>query len=122
MTPDRIRIAHPRTDAARTPAARTPTGEIEQQTAVGQWYIASLIRSQRRLAATVTIAAIGGLMAVAAASALWPGWSRWRLLGISAPWLVLGLGVYPVMIAAAALAVRHAERNERAFVDLIRHQ
>ena len=122
MTVDRVRVAHPRTDAARRAPIRATTREIEEQTELGQWYVASLIRSQRRLAAVVTLGAIGGLMAVALLSSLAPGWTHWRVLGLSVPWLVLGFAVYPAMIVVAALAVRQAERNERAFRDLVRQR
>lgn len=122
MTTERIRVAHPRTDAARRAPHRSPSREIQEQTELGRWYVASLIRSQRRLALTVTAGGVGGLMLVALIPAVLPAWAAWRLFGISVPWLVLGLVVYPVMIAVAALAVRHAERNEKAFTDLVRRR
>ena len=122
MTTDRVRVTHPRTEAARRPPVRATTKEIEEQTDLGQWYVASLIRSQRRLAAVVTIGAIGVLVAIALLPSLAPGWIRWRVLGLSVPWLVLGLAIYPAMIVVAALAVRQAERNERAFRELVHHR
>jgi len=48
--------------------------------------------------------------------------SRLRLFGIAAPWLLLGVVIYPAMIGLAAYAVRHAERNERDFTQLVRRQ
>jgi uncharacterized membrane protein (DUF485 family) len=122
MTAERVRIAHPRTDAARRAPHRSPSREIQEQTEVGRWYVASLIRSQRRLALLVTAGGIGVLMIIALLSAVLPAWTGWRVFGISVPWLVLGFVVYPVMIAVAALAVRHAERNEKAFIDLVRRR
>ena len=122
MTTDRVRVTHPRTEAARRTPVRATTREIEEQTDLGQWYVASLIRSQRRLAAVVTIGAIGVLVAIALLPSLAPGWIRWRVLGLSVPWLVLGLAIYPAMIVVAALAVRQAERNERAFRELVHHR
>jgi uncharacterized RDD family membrane protein YckC len=34
-------------------------------------------------------------------------------------WLVLGIAVYPVMLVIAHRYVRRAERNERAYADLV---
>ncbi|MET3806317.1 uncharacterized membrane protein (DUF485 family) [Nakamurella sp. UYEF19] len=120
MTSERVRVVHPRTEAARRPPHRPPSRDIEEQTELGRWYVASLMRSQRRLALLVTVGGVGGLMLVALLSAVLPAWTTWRLFGMSVPWLILGLVVYPVMIIVAALAVRRAERNEKAFTDWAR--
>ncbi len=61
-------------------------------------------------------------MLVALLPAVLPAWTGWRLFGISVPWFILGFVVYPVMIGVAALAVRHAERNEKALTDLVRRR
>jgi len=122
MTAERVRIAHPRTDAARRATHRSPSREIAEQTELGRWYVESLIRSQRRLALLVTAAGVGGLMLIALLSAVQLAWTRWRLFGVSVPWVILGLAIYPVMIILAALAVRQAERNEKAFTDLVRRR
>ena len=54
----RVRITHPRTVAARRASVRPPSREIDEQTELGDVYMRSLIRSQRRLALAVC-AAIG---------------------------------------------------------------
>jgi hypothetical protein len=41
------------------------------------------------------------------------------MLGLPLPWLLLGVVVYPVLIAAAWLYVRQADRNERDFSELV---
>ena len=118
----RVRITHPRTDAARRVPARPVVHEIDEQTQVGEVYMASLVRSQRRLALLVcslTAVVLGG---TALLGALAPSFSRLRLFGIAAPWLLLGVVIYPAMIGLAAYAVRHAERNERDFTQLVRRQ
>jgi putative solute:sodium symporter small subunit len=48
-----------------------------------------------------------------------PDVRRTHLLGVPLPWLVLGVGVYPVMIALAAFYVRRAERIEAEFTDMV---
>lgn len=118
----RVRITHPRTEAARRAPARTPSREIDEQTELGEVYMRSLIRSQRRLALAVC-GAIGVVLAgIALAGAMFPRFGTTRMLGLPLPWVLLGVLVYPVLIALAAYAVRQSERNERAFTDLVRRR
>ena len=116
----RVRITHPRTEAARRGAARPPVREIDEQTALGEVYMRSLIRSQRRLAVTVCGGVGVLLVGIAMAGALAPRFALVRVLGIPLPWLLLGVLIYPALIVLAAYAVRQAERNEQAFTDLVR--
>ena len=118
----RVRITHPRTEAARRAPARTPSREIDEQTELGEIYMRSLIRSQRRLALAVC-GAIGVVLAgIALAGAVFPRFGTSRVLGLPLPWVLLGVLVYPVLIALAAYAVRQSERNERAFTHLVRRR
>jgi hypothetical protein len=120
--PPRVRVTHPRTEAARRGPARPPAREIEEQTSLGEVYMASLIRSQRRLAVGVC-AAIGLLLiGTAVVGAYSAEFYRARLVGIPVPWLVLGLFVYPVLIGLGWYTVRSAERTERDFLDLVRRR
>jgi len=118
----RVRITHPRTEAARRAPARAPSREIDEQTELGEIYMRSLIRSQRRLALAVC-GAIGVVLAgIALAGAAFPRFGGSRLLGLPLPWVLLGVLVYPVLIALAAYAVHQSEHNERAFTDLVRRR
>jgi hypothetical protein len=120
--PPRVRITHPRTGAARRGPHRPVVREIDEQTRIGDVYMSSLIRSQRRLAlltcAAVT-ALLGGTALVAAYS---DSFRSGRILGLPVPWLVLGLAVYPPLIGLGWWTVRVAERNERAFLNLVRRR
>jgi hypothetical protein len=120
--PPRVRIVHPRTDAVRRASHRPPVREIEEQTRLGDVYMSSLIRSQRRLALIVcaTIALL--LVGTALLGALAPRFGELRALGVPLPWIVLGLLVYPAMIMIGWYTVRSAERNERAFLALVRRR
>ena len=116
--PRRVRVVHPRTDAASrgplVPAARAD----DTATEVDEIYLRSLIRGQARLALLIgaaTAALLGGL---AVLGAVWPAYDRARLAGMPVAWLVLGLGVYPLMIVLAWFAVRESERNEADFRTL----
>jgi hypothetical protein len=101
---------------------RPPAREIDEQTELGELYMASLIRSQRRLAAGVCLAIAFMLAGIAVLGAIAPGFNRARLWGVPLPWLLLGVAIYPVLIAVAAYTVRHAEQNERAFTALVRRR
>jgi hypothetical protein len=118
----RVRITHPRTEAVRRPPIRPVSTEIDEQTRLGEVYMQSLIRSQRRLGIVVCAVIFTGLAAIALLGAVAPRFAQLRLAGIPVPWLVLGLFVYPALIALAAYTVRHAERNERAFIELVRRR
>jgi hypothetical protein len=118
----RVRITHPRTEAARRVPQRPATREIDEQTALGEVYMSSLIRSQRRLAGVVCACAAIVLFGTALVGAFVPRFAQLRLLGVPLPWLVLGVLVYPALIGVAGYAVRQAERNERAFIQLVRRR
>ncbi|MET9624576.1 MULTISPECIES: hypothetical protein [unclassified Streptomyces] len=90
------------------PPARS---EISEQTTLGHTYVRSLMRSQLRAGLT----ALGALALIV--GALPP------LLALPAPeavvWIVLGVGLYPVIWGIAHWYVRRAERNERDFTGLV---
>jgi hypothetical protein len=114
--PPRVRVTAPRRDR---PRRRTVVAEIDAQTVVGDIYIRSLMRSQLRLALGLLgllLVTIGSLPVVFRA---WPGLAEHRLAGVPLVWLALGAGCYPLLLALALFYVRRAERNERAFAELV---
>jgi hypothetical protein len=119
VPPRRVRVVSPRSRAARAPAARPVRREIDEQTLVGEVYMRSLVRLQLRLAIGVCLifaVLLGGLPLMLT---LEPELADVHVLGLPLPWLLLGVVVYPVLIAAAWLYVRQAERNERDFSELV---
>ncbi|MFH9725521.1 hypothetical protein ACH4M4_21530 [Streptomyces sp. NPDC017254] len=103
-------------DGVPGPARRQPVhpparSEIDEQTTLGHTYVRSLMRSQLRAALT----ALGALALLVGSLPL--------LLALPAPeiyvWVVLGVGVYPVVWGIAHWYVRRAERNERDFTGLV---
>jgi hypothetical protein len=116
--PRRQVVTSPRTIAARRP--RYPlTREIDEQTELGEVYMSSLVRTQFRLAlfvCTVLGCVVGGLPLL---FLLVPELREVRLLGLPLPWLVLGGLIYPAFVVGGLFYVRHAERNERHFADLV---
>jgi uncharacterized BrkB/YihY/UPF0761 family membrane protein len=117
-TPRRVRVTSPRTSAAR--AQRVPAAqEIDDQTRLGEVYMSSLVRSQLRLALLVLatlVVFVGGIPLV---FWLFPDLSEIEVLAVPLPWLLLAFAVYPFLLLVGWLYVRAAERNERAFTDVL---
>jgi hypothetical protein len=117
-TPRRVRVTSPRTIAVRAqrvPAAR----EIDEQTALGEVYMTSLLRSQLRLA-LLALTALGVLVGgIPLLFWLLPELSDVEVLAVPLPWLLLAFAVYPFRVAVGWLYVRAAERNERDFTDVL---
>ena len=115
----RVVVTGPRVRGVRVPTYSPVTRDIDEQTELGAVYVRSLMRVQLRLALVTCgiVAIVVGLLPLA--FALVPKLSAVKPLGLPLPWLVLGLGVQPLWIAAAARYVRRAERAERDFIDLV---
>jgi hypothetical protein len=114
--PRRVRVTAPRTAARRTGASFPVAAE---QSEVGQLFVASLIRSQLRLALVVAGGFLVILIGIPVLLALFPDINTVTILTVPIPWLLLGLGIYPLVIGCAVLYVRSASRNERRFQDLV---
>ena len=81
--------------------------------------MAALMRAQLRLGLSVlraTAVLLGGLPLL---FLVVPGTSDIRVGPVPLPWLALGVMVYPVVVMAARYYVRHSERIERDFTDLV---
>jgi hypothetical protein len=115
LPPERVRVTGP--PRRRPPAGRT--SDIDAGTRLGGVYMRSLLREQLRLALGVlTVMALTiGLLPLAFYLA--PGLSDVRLLGMPLGWLLLGVAVYPALVALGWVYVRRAERNERDFAEIL---
>ena len=106
-------------DVARAREVRQTAVELTQQSPVGDALLRGLIRTQLahalRLAAVVVVG-LGGLPLLFAAA---PSVAGSRPLGVSLPWLLLGLAAYPFLFIVGAMYVRLAERTEAEFTDLV---
>jgi hypothetical protein len=114
----RVRVVAPRSAAPQPPGGYTFSHELAEQSEIGELFVRSLVRSQLRLA--VVVAAGFGLilLGVAVLIALVPVTATLTIATIPLPWLLLGIGIYPVILACAALYNRAAARNERKFREL----
>jgi hypothetical protein len=115
----RVAVRNPRGRATRRAPGERALTELAEQTEVGEILLRSLTRAQLMLA--VRIFAVFGclLLGLPALFATYPGLADFRILGLPLPWVLLGGAVYPLLVLLGVLYVRHAERNERDFVEFI---
>jgi hypothetical protein len=107
-----VRVTAPRSGARVPVSSGSGTGD---PSAV---YVRSLIRSQLRialLAAAVFAVLLGAAMIV---PALVPEVRELAVAGIPLVWIVLGAGIYPIVLLVAWLFTRAADRNERRYRSL----
>ena len=115
----RVRVTSPRRGAARRGPARPITTEINEQTSLGEVYMAALLRAQLRLSVSVIVAVSVGLGILPVLFLAVPATRGLHVWLVPVPWLILGVLVYPVVALAARYYVRHAEAIERDFADLV---
>jgi hypothetical protein len=118
----RIRVTSSRRGAARRGPTRAVTTEIDEQTGLGEAYMAALMRAQLRLSLSVLSAAALFLGALPVLFLAVPATRELRIWLVPLPWLVLGVLVYPVVTLAARYYVRRAEAIERDFAALVDHR
>lgn len=115
---ERVTVTHPSRLRPRVRPA-SAAREIDEQTELGEVYISSLIRSQLRLGVSVLVVSLGVLASLPLVFRLFPDITAITVFGITLPWVILGVVVYPALIGAAWFYAHHAERVERDFVDLL---
>jgi len=120
--PARVRVTSPRMGAVPRPPYRPATGEIDEQTEVGELYVAALLRAQLRPALVVLSALVLCLGGVPLLFRVLPGMADVSLGPIPLPWLLLGVLVYPLLLVAAWWHVRASERVERDFTEILRRR
>lgn len=114
--PARVRITAP---PRQRYAVRPRTGELDRATRLGGVYLGSLMRSQLWLAAQVLGALVALVATLPLVFHLAPGLSGVSIAGLPLAWVLLGGVVYPVLVLLGWVYVRAAERNERAFAELM---
>ncbi|HEU5144120.1 MAG TPA: hypothetical protein VFT81_03015 [Dermatophilaceae bacterium] len=114
----RVRVTSPRTSAARAKQVSIAS-EIDAETSLGEVYVSSLMRSQLRLALLVVAVLALTVGALPLVFHLVPATRRLEVLGLPVPWLVLGVAAFVEILLLGWYYVRHAERNEDAFSDLL---
>jgi putative solute:sodium symporter small subunit len=93
--------------------------ELEEQTPVGEIFLGALMRRQLALSLRVAATLVAALGVQPLVAWLWPAYGALRVFGVPLPWLVLGVGSYPLMIALGLYYVRHAETIDDEFSELL---
>lgn len=107
----------------RVPAgARAGSRDIDEQTALGETYMRSLVRTQLRLGLAVLAVVLVPLALIPAVFALAPGIAQLTVGPVPLAWLLLGVVVYPVLVLVGWRYVRQAERNEAEFERIVTRQ
>lgn len=112
----RVRVTGPRSGRSRPMSV---TSHINEQTELGELYVRTLVRTQLRLAlgTAALLALTVGMLPLA--FFYFRDFFDLTVLGMPLPWVLLGVGVYPVLLLLAWWYLRRAERNEAAFDDLV---
>jgi hypothetical protein len=116
--PQRVRVTSSRRGAS-APRRRTARSALVEQTGVGELYLRGLLRAQLRLALAVLGVLAVTLLGLPLLFAVLPVTREWHVGPLPFPWVVLGVLLYPAMMAAAAVYSRQAERTERRFADIV---
>lgn len=118
---NRVRITNPLVAAApRVP--RSIRQEITESTTLGELYVESLVRSQLRAAITVVVTVLLLIGSLPLVFIVFENVRSGHVWGIGLPWLIVGVGVYPLLVAVAWLFVRQAERAENEFAAIVEHR
>lgn len=121
----RTTVAHPQTLAALRRRGRPPGRKSAAPASdpapdeLTVLLLRTLVRAQLSLAlrlAAVFGCLLGGLPLLLAVS---PELRQAKVLGLDVPWVLLGVVMYPLLLAGGWLYVRLAERNEQDYADLV---
>jgi hypothetical protein len=117
--PQRVRVTSPRMASRPRPPSRSGTRDIDEQTGVGEVYTRSLLRTQLRLGLSAVAVVLLGIGSLPALFAVEPQLAAIRVFTVPLPWLLVGVAVYPLLVAVAWWHVRASERAERDFATLV---
>jgi hypothetical protein len=106
--------------AARRSSADRARVDLAEQTPVGKALVRGLVRAQLALALRLSLVVATGLGALPLLFAVAPKVGEAKLLGVSLPWLLLGVASFPFLIGVGWAYVHWAERNEQDFTAVIR--
>jgi hypothetical protein len=116
--PERVRVTSSRRGAAPL-RARPAARDIDEQTELGDVYLAGLMRAQLRLSVAILALTVAGLAALPAVLLLVPATRGVTVAGIPFAWLVLGVAVYPAAWVLARWYSRQSERIEADFTEVV---
>ncbi len=118
--PRRVRVTSPRRSARVRGPNRPLSTEIDEETALGEVYVDSLVRAQLRLSMSVLAGVSVVIGSLPILFLMVPAVHELRIGPIPLPWVVLGALIYPFAVIVARTYIRAAERVERDFTDFLR--
>ncbi|BCB80693.1 hypothetical protein GCM10022251_01620 [Phytohabitans flavus] len=117
-TPERTRIVL--AEVVRRRDHDRARAELAEQTQVGDALVRGLVRAQLALALRLSVVVAIGLGALPLLFAIAPATSTIKVVGISLPWVLLGVVAFPFLVAVGWAYVYLAERNEQDFTAVVR--
>lgn len=115
----RVRVTSPRSDQPRRAPQRPVTADIDEQTQLGELYMATLIRAQWRLSMSVLASTMLMIGTLPLLFLLVPATRDIHVGPLPVPWLILGVLIYPALWLAGRYYVRQSEQIEREFTELV---
>ena len=112
----RVTVTAPRRSS---PSPQGGVRELAESTPVGDLYLQSLMRSQLGLSLRVLTVFATLFLGLPLLFYFEPSLSNHKILGISLPWFILGIGMYPLLLALAWLYNRSANRIDDEFIALL---
>ena len=122
LPPARVRVTSTRRDAPTRRDLRPLTRDLDEQSTLGEVYMAGLMAAQLRLSLRVLAFGAIGLGGLPLLFLLVPATRTLELGRLPLPWLVLAVVVYPVAIIVARYYVRASERIEAEFSHVVRRR
>ncbi|NUR08042.1 MAG: hypothetical protein HOQ45_13680 [Nocardioidaceae bacterium] len=116
MSVERVRVTGP---PRRSRASLPHATDLDRETQLGSLYLGSLLRAQLGLAVRVLVLLAVGVGGLPLLFHLVPGLARVAVFGVPLAWLLLGVAVYPFLVALGWHYVRRAEQNEASFAELL---
>ena len=94
-------------------------GDVQSDTPYGRLLVRSLTRAQLGLSLLCLALAVVGVASLPLLAALWPGARRVTVAGLPLTLIVLGAGIYPVLMAIGWFYHHQASQLEARFIDLV---
>jgi hypothetical protein len=94
-------------------------GDVQSDTPYGRLLVRSLTRAQLGLSLMCLALAVVVVASLPLLAALWPGARRVTVAGLPLTLIVLGAGIYPVLMAIGWFYHRQASQLEARFIDLV---
>jgi hypothetical protein len=106
-------------DQARVQNDVIGLGDVQSDTPEGQLLVRSLTRAQLGLSLLCLALAVAVIASLPVLAAVWPGARRITVAGLPLTLIVLGAGLYPVLMAIGWFYHHQAGQLEARFIDLV---